>query len=115
MSGYIYTPDGNGEPVSNIYPLPTVSSGSSTLKGAIQNVGTSGTRVQLPNFPCREITIIAKKANTGSIYVGGSDVTASVYGVELKANESFMFVVNNANLIWIDASVSGEGVSYVAL
>lgn len=89
--------------------------GSNALKGAVQNVATAGTRVQLPNYTCREVTIIAKRSNTGSIYVGGIDVSSTVYGVELKANDSVTLAVNNTNLIYIDASVSGEGISYVAI
>lgn len=90
-------------------------SGSSALKGAVQNVTTAGTRVQFPSYACREVTVIAKKGNTGNIYVGGSDVSATVYGVTLAANESFTFSIANTNLIYIDAAVSGEGVSYVAI
>lgn len=89
--------------------------GSNSLKGSVQNVATAGTKVQLPSYTCREVTIIAKKTNTGNIFVGGSDVSSSVYGVALSANESFTFAINNTNLIYIDASVSGEGVSYVAI
>jgi hypothetical protein len=38
-----------------------------------------------------------------------------LFWVELEANESFTFSVGNANLIYIDSSVSGEGVSYVVV
>lgn len=92
-----------------------VVTGSNALKGAIQKVTTAGTRVQLPDYPCREVTIIAKSTNTSSIFVGGNDVSAQVFGVELAKKESFTFAVSNTNLIWIDASVSGEGISYVAI
>lgn len=95
--------------------VPVEVTGSSALKGATQNVTTAGTRVQLPSYACREVTIIAKKANTGSIFVGGSDVSSTVYGVELAANESATLAVSNANIIYLDAAVSGEGVSYVAI
>lgn len=89
---------------------------SSNIKeAALQNVTTAGTRVQLPNIPCREVTIIAKRANTGYIYAGKSNVSNTVYGVELAAKDSYTFAVNNTNEIWLDASVSGEGISYVAI
>lgn len=104
------------EPVQGINgAINTKPIGSGSLVGAIQNVTTAGTRVQLPNTPCYEVTIIAKRGNTGYIYVGGTNVSSSVYGVELAAKESYTFMVSNANLIYIDASVSGEGVSYIAL
>lgn len=89
--------------------------GSNVLKGSLQNVTTAGTRVQLPPYACREVTVISKDTNTGIIYAGGSDVSSTVYGVKLKRDGSFTFSVSNTNLIWIDASVSGDGVSYVAV
>ncbi|QHA00953.1 hypothetical protein [Dehalobacter restrictus] len=85
------------------------------ITGAVQNVTTAGTRLQLPDIDCHEVTIIAKRLNTGYIYAGGSDVSSSVYGVELAALESYTFPVANANQIYIDSSVNGEGISYVAV
>jgi hypothetical protein len=89
--------------------------GSNTIKGEVQNVTTAGTRIQLPDYPCREVTIIAKKGNVGFIYMGGNNVSSTVFGAELAAKDSVTLAVSNANLIYIDASVSGEGISYVAL
>lgn len=89
--------------------------GSKSIKGAPQVVVSAGVRVNLPNYPCREVTLIGLSSNTGSIYVGGNDVSSSVFGVELSAKDSITLAVNNTNLIWIDASVNGEGVSYVAI
>ena len=89
--------------------------GSSLAGAAVQNVTTAGVRVQLPSVACSEITIIAKRANTGYIYVGGVTVSSAVYGAELSALDSITVPVNNANEIYIDSSVSGEGISYVAV
>lgn len=86
-----------------------------TFKGALQKVTTSGTRVQLPNYSCKELTLIGLSSNTGSIFIGGSDVSSTVYGVELSAKDSITIAVNNTNLIYIDSSVNGEGVSYVTI
>lgn len=99
----------------NDFYVPTREQGSEVLKGALQNVAAAGTRVQLPNYACREITIIAKEENTGVIYIGGNDVSGTVYGVKLKARDSITLKVSNTNMIYIDASTSGEGVSYVAI
>lgn len=98
-----------------IQGTPSVNAVSSTqLKGAVQNIPTAGNRVQLPNYACKEVTVIAKKGNTGSIFIGGNDVSISVFGVQLMANESFTFAISNTNLLYIDTTVSGEGISYVA-
>ena len=89
--------------------------GSRQVHHGIVDVPTAGTGVQLPNIPCREITIIAKDTNTGDIFIGGVGVTSSSYGVKLKADGSVTLPVNNANLVYVNASADGEGVSYVAL
>ena len=89
--------------------------GSSLAVANVQNVTTAGTRVQLSSVACREITIIAKRANTGYIYVGGVTVSSTVYGAELEAKDSITIPVSNADEIYIDSSVSGEGISYVAV
>lgn len=96
----------------------TGSGGGSYIGTSVKaNVITASTggQIRLPDVTCGEVTIIAKKNNTGSIYVGGSDVSASVYGVELKANESFTFTVANANLLYIFVPTNGDGISYVAV
>jgi hypothetical protein len=88
---------------------------SSTLTANVLSVTTAGTRVQLPSIACNEVTIIAKRTNTGDIYVGGSTVSSTVYGADLQAKDSITIKVSNANLIYIDSSVNGEGISYVAV
>ncbi len=102
-------------PIAHLAPHEVSLVGSNALTGAIQTVATAGTRVQLPNIACREVTLIGLKNNTGSIYVGGGNVSASVYGAELQAKDSITLAVDNANLVWLDCSVSGEGISYVAV
>lgn len=95
--------------------VPTREQGSESLTANVQNVTTAGTAVQLPNIPCRKVMIIAKRANTGYIYIGGSNVTSTVYGADLGARDSMVIEVSNANLLYINSSVNGEGVSYFAI
>jgi hypothetical protein len=95
--------------------VPVREQGSESLTANVQNVTTAGTAVQLPNIPCRKVMIIAKRANTGYIYVGGSNVTSSIYGADLGARDSIVIEISNANLLYINSSVSGEGVSYFAI
>lgn len=89
--------------------------GGDSLEGRLKNVVTSGVRVRLDDITCKEVTVIARKNNTGSIYIGGKDVSSTNFGVELHANESFTFIISNSNMIYIDASINGEGVSYVTI
>jgi len=90
-------------------------SGSTVAEAKVVNVTLAGTRQQLDDKACREVTIIAKRGNTGYIYVGKSNVSSTVYGVELSELDSVTLEVSNTNEIYIDASVSGEGISYVAI
>ena len=102
--------------IINILKGAGVKLSGSTLKGAnVQNVTTAGTRVQLPTLACNKVTIIAKRANTGYVYVGMNTVSSTVYGAELAAKDSMDFDVSNLNELWIDSSVNGEGISYVAI
>ena len=59
------------------------------------------------------VNIKAKNANTGNITVGYSSATALNIGtgwVSLDSNESIGLQVDNINRIWLDATVTGEGV-----
>ena len=93
----------------------TVVGSLANIKGAVVNVTTAGTRVRLPDVPCNTVTITALRDNTGYIYIGGSDVSLTVYGDDLASKESFTLQIANLNQLYIDASVSGEGISYVAV
>jgi hypothetical protein len=93
------------EPPSPSIPVATVAT-----------VAAAGTRVQLPSAAATKgVMVIAKPGNTGYIYVGSSTVSSTVYGAALAASGGVLLPVANANLLYIDASVSGEGVSYFVL
>lgn len=95
--------------------MPVQLTGS-LMKGAnVATVTTAGTRVQLPILACNKVTIIARRTNGGYIYVGMNTVSSTVFGAELAALDSMDFEVNNLNELWIDSSVDGEGISYVAI
>ena len=49
---------------------------------------------------------------TGKIYIGTSDVDSDT-GFELGAGDLIIMVLENNSLIYIDASVSGEGVTFM--
>lgn len=96
-------------------PAKVFVTGATTFKGAKQSVTTAGTKIQLPSYSCTKVTIVALKDNTGSIFIGGSDVTQSVFGAELEAKDAVTIEVSNTNLIYLTSSVSGEGISYFAV
>lgn len=85
----------------------------STLASGVTNVTTAGTSVLLAtSLIVKSVTIKALSTNTGIIYVGNSTVSAA-NGFQIKAGESISLNIANLNLINLDCSVSGEGVSYM--
>ena len=89
--------------------------GANGVSGGTRTVTTAGTAVQLSvaSVPCKRVFIQALSANTGVIAVGGSGVlAASMNGQYFYATQGDWFEVSNLNLIYIDASVNGEGVGY---
>lgn len=84
-----------------------------------KTVTTAGTPVQLTasTRPLSEgVLIRAKAANNGYIYVGfGASGVSSTLGYELSPGESTLVPVKRADGIWIDSSVSGEGVCFMLI
>lgn len=60
-----------------------------------------------------EVTIKAKYANTGNIYLGFSAESAKSTGFTLRNNESVGLQLASTDIVWIDAAVSGEGVEVI--
>lgn len=90
----------------NILPYTILGNGST-------NNVTSGVAVPLSSSTSTaSVTVRAKSTNTGKIYVGSSSVSAS-NGFQLAASETVSADINNLNKIYIDAAVSGEGVTYI--
>lgn len=77
-------------------------------------VPSFGTRVSIPVNICKSITIKALSTNTGFIYIGTSTV-ANTNGFQLLANDTISFDISNTGLIFLDSSVSNEGVTYLAI
>lgn len=94
----------------------TTADGFMTADGT-KNVTTAATAVQLlsASTPCKWVIVSARPANTGKIVVGRSTVVAaagSERGIVLAAGQAAGFAVSNVNLVYIDATVSGEGVAF---
>ena len=89
------------------------------ISGGNKTVATAGTAVTLKSTatPAKWIWIHAYTLNTGRIAIGGSNVNASQTigtgtGGSLAAGDSVMLPINDISEIYIDATVSGEGVRY---
>lgn len=87
----------------------------SVLGNGVKNVTTAGTAVQLATTTSSTtVTIRSKAANTGLIYVGTVSVSSS-NGFQLSPSESVSLDIDNLSKIYIDAAVSGNGVTYIYL
>ena len=95
---------------STITSLPQ---GSAIYSGN-KNVTTAGTQLALATTQAvKGVVIKAKAANTGVIYVGASDVSSTT-GFALAAGESITLDIDDLATVYIDSSVNGEGVTYIA-
>jgi len=92
---------------------------SMPLAAAIQNgqkyVTTAGSRVALASSTTiyHSVTIMSQSGNSGWIYIGNSSVSNS-NGYILDAGDTIELKIANLSTIYIDSSVNGEGVSYIA-
>ncbi len=81
-----------------------------------KSVTTSGQPVTLTpaSVPANRVDIQAKFANTGIIYIGGPAISAAApNGIGLQAGDVYSIEKMTDLLnIWLDSTVSGEGVTY---
>jgi hypothetical protein len=89
---------------------------SSAVGDGRKTVTTAGTAVQLATVPQRanSTCVTALSTNTGTVCVGASTVLAAAgtrRGTPLTAGQSVTFNCD-ATLLWLDATVNGEGVSF---
>jgi len=96
----------------------SIGAGSAIADGR-KVVATAETAVQLSatSVTCKRVFIQAEETNTGNIVVGGSTVVAKAdttrRGLLLFPSQGEWLNVNNLNLVYIDATVSTDGVTYV--
>lgn len=103
------------QPVSIASTVATAEVAPTTIYNGNKNVTTAGTRVTLASSQAvKSVTIKAKKANTGVIYVGDTSVSSS-NGFALDPGETVSLDLANLNTVNLDASVSGEGVTYIGV
>lgn len=94
-----------GLPVSEITP--------STLIAFITDIPTAGTRVQLASNTIIAGVFEAPSTNTGNVFIGGSDVSSTVFGAELQPGQSIGVAIDDTDNIWIDAATSGDDVAFL--
>ena len=91
---------------------------SHTIGDGSKTVTTAGTAEALSAtaLPVDFVSVTAKIANTGTVAVGSSTVVAAAAtqrGAPLLAGESISIGAVDLSLVYIDATVSGEGVTFM--
>lgn len=78
-------------------------------------VTTAGTAVALTTTQAISsgVTVKGLSTNTGIVYVGNSAVDSS-NGFELAAGEAIFIDTDDLATVFVDAAVSGEGVSFIS-
>ena len=63
---------------------------------------------------CKRVDLMASPANSGKIYVGGSDtIGAAAGGMQLEAGDFYSIDIDNLNQIWVEASIADQGLKYM--
>ena len=97
--------------------------GQATTFGGVtdgrKTVAAAGTAERMSaNFSCKSVVLTAETDNAGTVVVGGASVVAALStrrGTPLTAGQSLTLPVNNLNLVWLDVTTSGDGVTYTCL
>jgi hypothetical protein len=103
---------------SNPLPVTVVSGGTgfSFIGSGKKIISTAGVKETLvsSSTPCKEVLIMALPDNTGEIWIGDNNVSASSkIGIVLYKNDAVSIQIDNLQKIYLDATVDGEGVSYI--
>lgn len=97
----------------DVTALTAQSTPPSTILAFITTITTAGTRVQLSSNGCNGGVVQAPSTNSGIVYIGGSNVSASVYGAELQPGQSTGIAIDNTSKIYIDSASNGDKVAFI--
>jgi len=106
------------DPIVSQASTPALTNRLSLTTGQ-KDISAAGTAEQLPDVSIPNgirVIIMAKPGNTGYIYLGSSkdNAESAINRFDrLGAGDSVALLISNLNLIWADASVNGEGISYI--
>ena len=84
------------------------------LTVVVDTVAAAGTPEQLASLAVPDglnLVVRARSVNTDVVYVANSSANASgTHRITLNSGDAVLLRVTNANILWIDAAVNGEGV-----
>lgn len=87
--------------------------------GSNQDIDTAAEQITATSFACKfGVTLRADSANTGTIYIGNSDVTvsgtAATDGIPLYPGDSLFLPVTNSNIPYAIASANNQKIFWIA-
>ena len=94
--------------------------GNTGIEGS-KDVAVAATPEKLAaaSTPCLGVAITARNSNTGNMAYGFSNAVRATdnaeVGAQLQPGASVFIPINNLNLVWLDAEVGTDGVSYSAV
>lgn len=100
-------------------PPPLHSPNKPNVITGQKDVTAAGSPEQLDDLAIPDgfgVTIIAKTGNTGYIYLGATEADCASSSSRfdgLSAGLAVSLKIENLNKVWVDASVNGEGVSWI--
>lgn len=102
--------------IDDPFPVQATHSIKGILDGR-KTVTTAGAREALvaTSTPCKKVDITALSSNKGTVVIGGITCVAAVAtrsGTPLVANQGYSLEISDLNLIYLDVTTSGEGVSF---
>jgi hypothetical protein len=77
-----------------------------------QKTITTHSRLQTENQECRSVYLKAHSTNSGTIYIGGADMTTDNATISLEAGEEAEIRINNVKEIWVLPTSSGDKINY---
>lgn len=95
-----------------------IRAGLFSLAGSgVRVVAVAGTPIALrAATPCQQVMVKARRANAGTLYLGGAgvtrDETAGTGGLQLAAGDMIVFPVDNLGNVFVNGA-AGDGVSYL--
>lgn len=95
--------------------LDETSESEDFVNNGSKAVTTAGTAVKLTDssITCTYVIVTAKEGNTGNIWVGGSTVASGTGRPLLPLQSERIDNITNVNQVYINATVSGDGVTYL--
>lgn len=94
---------------------PTTYSRIVSGRTVVDTAGTAKALSTDTSIYCKAIHVSAPRANTAEVYIGASNVLATVgnqRGVSMYSRDTVVIPMNSLSSTFIDARVSGEGVTY---